>query len=61
MKKIIGIILIVLFFVAFWVGMSLVFYGGGLDLWLAIIIPPCCYIASALLLEFVALVSWLLD
>lgn len=61
MKKIIGIILIALFLVAFWVGMSFIFYGGGLDLWLAIIIPLCCYIVAALLLGFIHLISWLLD
>ena len=60
MKKIIGIILIVLFFVVFWVGMSLVFYSGGLNLWWSIIIPFLCYVAAALMLAFVQLVAWLL-
>lgn len=60
MKKIIGIILIVLFFVSFWVGLSLVFYGGGVSLWLSIVLPCCCYIGAALLLGFSELITWLL-
>lgn len=61
MKKIIGIILIVLFLVAFWVGLSVIFYNGGLSLWLSIVIPPCCYIGTTLLVGFVELIAWLLS
>jgi hypothetical protein len=60
MKKIIGIVLIALFFILLWVGLSFVFYSGGINLWLSIIIPPCCYIEAALLIGFLELVTWLL-
>jgi hypothetical protein len=60
MKKIIGIILLVLFFIGFWVGMSFVFYNGGLDLWLSIILPFCCYVAAVLIMAFTRLIAWLL-
>ena len=61
MKKIIGIILLALFFIGFWVGMSFIFYNGGLGLWLSIILPFCCYVEAALLLGFIYLINWLLS
>ena len=61
MKKIIGIILIVLSLVAFWVGLSIMCYSSGVSLWLSIIIPPCCYIESVLILGFEKLIAWLLS
>ena len=60
MKKIIGIILIVLFFLAFWVGLSIVFYNGGLSLLWSIVLPFCCYVGAVLLNGFCKLVEWLL-
>lgn len=45
-KRIIGIILAVLLFGIYWVGFSLVFYTGGVKLWISIIIPPAlCVVA----------------
>lgn len=60
MKKIIGYALIVLFFAAFWVGLSIVFYSGGISLPWSIAIPFLCYIVAALLMGFTELVTWLL-
>ena len=61
MKKVIGIALIILLFVGYWIGLSFVFYGGGLNLWLSIIIPPCCGIAVLLILGLTELIGWLLS
>ena len=45
-KRIIGIILLVLFFGMYWVGFSSVFYIGGVKLLISIIIPPAlCVVA----------------
>lgn len=60
MKKIIGIILLALFFIGFWVGISFIFYSGGLSLWLSILIPFCCYVAAVLIVAFTRLIAWLL-
>ena len=59
--NLIGIVLIALFFISLWVGLSFVFYSGGINLWLSIIIPPCCYIGAALIIGFLELVTWLLE
>jgi hypothetical protein len=60
MKKIIGITLIVLFLVSFWVGLSFVFYSAGLSLPWSITIPFLCYVGAVLIVGFTELVSWLL-
>lgn len=60
MKKIIGIILIVLFFLALWVGLSIVFYNGGVSLLWSIILPLCIYLSVVLINGFCELVAWLL-
>lgn len=61
MKKIIGIILAILFFVSFWIGLSFTFYFGGMNLTWSIIMPLCCYVATALLVGLVSLIGWLLN
>ena len=60
MKKVIGIILLFLFFISFWVGLSFVFYTGGLSLLWSILLPFFVYIGAALLISFIELVTWLL-
>ena len=60
MKKIIGIILIVLFIIAFWTGLSLVLYHGGVGLLWSIVVPCLGCVATALLIGFAELVAWLL-
>ena len=60
MKKIIGYALIVLFLASFWVGLSLVFYSGGISLLWSIAIPFLCFVGAVLLVGFVELVAWLL-
>ena len=61
MKKIIGIILAILSFASFWIGLSFAFYFGGMSLIWSIIMPLCCYIAAALLVGLVSLIGWLLS
>lgn len=60
MKKIIGIILIILFLLAFWIGLSIVFYNGGVTLLWSIILPLCIYVGVILINGFCELVTWLL-
>ena len=60
MKKIIGIILIVLFLVAFYIGLSVVLYSGGVSLLWSIITPFLCYVGAALMMGFSELITWLL-
>lgn len=60
MKKIIGIALITLFLIAFWIGLSLTLYSGGVSLWWSIITPCLCYIGAALIMAFSELITWLL-
>lgn len=60
MKKIIGIALIVLFLVAFGVGLSVTLYSGGVSLLWSIVTPFLCYIGAALIMAFSELVTWLL-
>lgn len=60
MKKIIGIALIILFLIAFWVGLSLTLYSGGVSLWWSIVTPILCYITAALVIGFSELITWLL-
>lgn len=60
MKKIIGIALIVLFLVAFGVGLSLTLYSGGVSLLWSIVAPFLCYIGAALMIGFSELITWLL-
>lgn len=60
MKKIIGIALIVLFLIAFWIGLSVMLYSGGVSLWWSIITPLLCYVGAALIIAFSELVTWLL-
>lgn len=60
MKRIIGIILIILFLLAFWVGMSFIFYSGGISLLWSIILPFCIYVTAVLVNGFCELVTWLL-
>ena len=60
MKKIIGIALIVLFIVAFWVGLSLTLYSAGASLFWSIVTPSLCYIVTALIIGFSKLITWLL-
>ena len=51
MKRVGETLLIIFLLIAAWVGMSLIFYNGGLDPWLSILIPPCCYIVMALIVR----------
>lgn len=60
MKKIIGIMLIILFLILFWVGMSIIFYSGGVSLIWSVILPFCIYVVVALINGFCELISWLL-
>jgi hypothetical protein len=60
MKKIIGIVLIVLFLVAVGIGLSLTLYSGGVSLLWSIVTPFLCYIGAALMIGFSELVTWLL-
>lgn len=61
MKKIIGIILIILSSITFWIGLSLLFYSGGLGLLMSIILPLCIFIGAALIVAFANLIGWLLS
>lgn len=61
MKKIIGIILLILFLLAFWVGLSIVFYNGGVSLLWSIILPLCTYLGAILINGFCKLIEWLLN
>ena len=60
MKKIIGIILTILSFAAFYIGLSFVFYFGGLNIWWSIAMPLLCYVGAILIMAFAHLVAWLL-
>ena len=60
MKKIIGYALIVLCHVLFWVGLSIVFYSGGISLPWSIAIPFLCYVGAVLLVGLAELICWLL-
>lgn len=60
-KRIIGILLIILSFFVFWLGFSFLSYAGGTDLWISIAIPPCCCVFTILLGAFVHLISWLFE
>lgn len=61
MKRILGIIIAVLMAILFWVGLTLVFYSGGLGLVISILIPPGCAIAAILLIVLVDIVIDLIE
>ena len=61
MKRIVGYILLLLFFIAFWAFLSFIFYNGGLSLLTSIVLPFCCYIIAALIAGFLELIVWLLN
>lgn len=62
MKKIIGIALTVILYVAFWIVLSSVFYIGGLGFWWSVVTPPpLITIGATLICGLIHLILWLLD
>lgn len=59
MKETIGIILIILSLIVYWIGLSLLFYSDGLGLLMSIILPLCIFIGEALIVAFASLMGWL--
>ena len=61
MKKIIGCILLALFFVLLYAGETLVFILGDCH-WAVIVLAPLgTFVGAALIIGFMALVEWLID
>lgn len=61
MKKIIGIILLILFFVAIAVGTSILFCFCGVNWVVSILLTLGAFVAAALIIGFAELVGWLLS
>ena len=61
MKKIIGYILLALFFALFYVGETLIFILGDCHWAVIAFVPFGTFAGTALLVGFMALVEWLID
>jgi hypothetical protein len=59
LKKIIGVILIILFFGAIWAGLTVMFYTGGMPILISIIMPLGIYVVAILFYGFILLLEWL--
>lgn len=61
MKKVLGIILAVVFALLFWVALTWIFYTGGVGLVLSILLPPGCALGALALVALVDLIVNLID
>lgn len=61
MKKVLGIILAIVFALLFWVALTWIFYTGGVGLVLSILLPPGCALGALALVALVDLIVNLID
>ena len=61
MKKIIGYILLALFFALLYVGETLIFILGDCHWAVIAFAPLCTFVGATLIIGFMALVEWLID
>ena len=61
MKKIIGIILLILVFALIWGGLFSIFYTGGVNFMWSIFLPFGCLLVSAIVGLIIELIQWLLS
>lgn len=61
MKRVLGIILAIVFALLFWVALTWIFYTGGVGLVLSILLPPGCALGALALVALVDLIVNLID
>lgn len=61
MKRVLGIILTIVLAILFWVGLTWIFYTGGVGLVLSIFLPPACALVSLAIVLLIDLIVNLLS